>query len=321
MENGKWQQKLTVLVNSCDSYADLWEPFFTLLHRYWPEVTCEIVLNTESRDFFFKGLNLRIAHCNSKDYGTRMLYALSTVRTEYTLLLLDDFFLREPVRQNCFEQIIQWMDADKNIGYFNTDVTEAIFDYEVGKYPGYRRLPRGNRYTLNMQAAIWRTKVLKRYWRKGISPWDWEERCNVRTGNELKYKFYCALTPRDAFMEYGHKKGGWGVYHGKWYEEDVVPLFEKEKIEVDFSLRGFLREEDKKAYLESDVDRKSRYKRIYHCLGLGYLLPYFTFCRRCNLYSWLHRCAVDEDYFHYLQRKADLHNRTGRKLLFGPMAK
>lgn len=321
MAQNNWRDRLTILVNSCDSYADLWDPFFTLLHRYGSPLDCEIVLNTETKDYAFPGLNIRLSHCDSRDYGTRMLRALSSIRTEYVLLLLDDFFLREPVRQDRLEQILQWMDGDRRIAYFNTDVTRADYDWEVGKYPGYRRLPRGNRYTLNMQAAVWRTDRLQSYWREGVSPWDWEERCNVRTANDFTNKFYCALTPQDTFIEYGHVPGGWGVYHGKWYEADVVPLFQKEKIPVDFSARGFLREEDKKPYLQSTADRSSRYRRVYNCLGWKYILPYFVFCRRCNLYSALHHCAVDEDYFHYLQRKADLRNREGKKYLFAPMVR
>lgn len=45
--------------------------------------------------------------------------------------------------------------------------------------PGYRRLPAGNRYTLNLQAAVWRTAKFAAYWQHKVSPWDWEERCNV----------------------------------------------------------------------------------------------------------------------------------------------
>lgn len=321
MKQNNWQNRLTILVNSCDSYEDLWNPFFTLLQRYWFPLDCEIVLNTETKEYTFPGLNLRVSHCNSTDYGNRMLQALSGVQTKYVLLLLDDFFVREPVRQDRLEQILQWMDGDWRIAYFNTDVTRADYDWEVDRYPGYRRLPRGNRYTLNMQAAVWRTDRLKDYWRKGVSPWDWEERCNVRTANDFFNKFYCALTPQDSFIEYGHVPGGWGVYHGKWYEEDVVPLFQKEKIPVDFSVRGFLREQDKKPYLQYNAGRGDRYRLVYNCLGWWYLLPYFIFCRRCNIYSALHHCAVDEDYFHYLQRKADLRNKEGKRCLFAPMVR
>lgn len=34
MTDTSWQNRVTLLVNSCDAYADLWQPFFTLLKRY-----------------------------------------------------------------------------------------------------------------------------------------------------------------------------------------------------------------------------------------------------------------------------------------------
>ena len=53
----KYMDKIALLVNSCDKYEDLWAPFFTLLKKYWnPEYP--IVLNTESKDFNFEGLNI-----------------------------------------------------------------------------------------------------------------------------------------------------------------------------------------------------------------------------------------------------------------------
>ena len=99
-----------------------------------------------------------------------------------------------------------------------------------------------------------------------------------------------------------------GICHGKWVEADVVPLFAKEGIQVDFAKRGFVDLNNRPASLNIGVDRAERYARVRSCLGAQYLHPYFDICRRCNLYSWKNHCAVDEDYFHYLQRKADLQN-------------
>ena len=236
------------------------------------------------------------------------------------MLLLDDFFLRQPVDIGRLEDIVRWMDADRDIVYFNSDVTEAVCDLEIGRYPGYRRLPAGNRYTLNLQAAVWRTEKFSEYWQHKVSPWDWEERCNVLTAAHPRDKFYCVLNEEARFLDYGYRKGQWmGICHGKWVEADVVPLFAKEGIQVDFAKRGFVDLNNRPASLNNGVDRAERYARVRSCLGAQYLLPYFVFCRRCNLYSWKNHCAVDEDYFHYLQRKADLQNKTGKKLLFGPM--
>ena len=110
-----------------------------------------------------------------------------------------------------------------------------------------------------------------------------------------------------------------GICHGKWVEHDVVPFFAKEGIEIDYAKRGFVDLAHRPASLQKETARSERYDLVRRCLGAGYLLPYFLFCRRCNLYSKKNQCAVDEDYFHYLQRKADLQSQTGKKCLFGPM--
>lgn len=321
MDNGtSWQKKVTLLVNSCDAYADLWLPFFTLLKKYFAPLEMRVLLNTETKDFHMDGLTIEPVHSQAKTYGGRMRDALAQVDTEYVLLMLDDFFLRQPVRQDRLQDIITWMDQDPAIVYFNCDATESVKDLEVGKYPGYKRLPAGTRFTLNLQAAVWRTQRLRDYWRWDVSPWEWEERCNVMTAREKQDKFYCVTDPAARFMDYGYKPGVWmGVCYGKWVERDVVPLFEKEHIQVDFSKRGFCDPNYRPTSLNEDTQRSVRYQRIVACLGRQYLLPYFFFCRRCNLYSKLHHCAVDEDYFHYLQRKADQQNRTGKKCLLGPM--
>ena len=234
--------------------------------------------------------------------------------------MLDDFFLREPVKMDRLHDLVRWMDADRDIVYFSSDITEALCDWEVDRYPGYRRLPVGNRYTLNMQAAVWRTDKFAEYWNHKVSPWDWEERCNVLTAAHPKDKFYCVLNEEARFLNYGYHKGQWmGICHGKWVEHDVVPFFAKEGIEIDYAKRGFVDLAHRPASLQKETARSERYDLVRRCLGAGYLLPYFLFCRRCNLYSKKNHCAVDEDYFHYLQRKADLQSQTGKKCLFGPM--
>ena len=99
------------------------------------------------------------------------------------------------------------MDADRDIVYFNSDVTAAVCDLEVDRYPGYRRLPAGNRYTLNLQAAVWRTAKFAAYWQHKVSPWDWEERCNVLTAAHPRDKFYCVTREDARFLDYGYHGG------------------------------------------------------------------------------------------------------------------
>lgn len=285
--HNRLSDKVTVLVNSCDAYADLWYPFFTLLKKYWQPKDLPILLNTETLEYSLDGLNIRCVHPTDPKvpYGERMLQALSKVETDYVIPLLDDFFLREPVDQNQIATIIQWMENDTDIVYFNCDCTPVYEDWEKDIYPGYKRIPWGNDYTLNMQAAIWRTEKLKSYWRPNVSPWEWEVYCNLRGALNKHEKFYCATTPDSGFCRYGFNPDGMGVFRGKWVMSDVAPLFEKEGISVDFSKRGEYIPEESVAPTEGGyspvalVKRKGTSSVIRRCLP-QLRLRYWWFVKR-----------------------------------------
>ncbi|MBR0349163.1 MAG: hypothetical protein IIX16_05925 [Clostridia bacterium] len=270
MQKKNLKDDLTILVCSCDAYADLWNPFFTLFKKYWPFRDVPIILNTESKNFSFDGLDIKCIHSPSeKRYGKRMLNALSNIKTKYVLLLLDDFFLRKPVSEENIFQIINWMKSDKNIAYFSCEPSPTYASYEVNKYPGFKRVPPASDYTLNMQAAIWQTKILKEFWRPSATPWEWETIYNPLILKHPEHKFYCPIHSKDSFLDYGHYAYGdiWGVYRGKWVTEDVDPLFKKENIEVDYSIRGIYPE--KMVFKNESVDTISSVSSIYAETHLG----------------------------------------------------
>ena len=191
MNNETNKLQLTILVNSCDAYEELWDPFFTLLSKYWNSIDVPIILNTESKDYSYNGLDIDCVHPEKSDtaYGARLLNALKHIKTKYVLFLLDDFFIRQEVDVNKIKQIIQWMDSDNKIAMFTCNTTKTYYDWEVNRYDGYKRVPYGNSYTLTMQAGIWNVDKLKKYWRENVSPWEWEE-----YGNQLTTFF-----PNDEF--------------------------------------------------------------------------------------------------------------------------
>ena len=50
--------KYSIVVNTCDSYSDCWEPFFKLFSVFWKDCKGEIFLNTEYKDYSFPGLDI-----------------------------------------------------------------------------------------------------------------------------------------------------------------------------------------------------------------------------------------------------------------------
>lgn len=300
-------EKCTILVNSCDGYSDLWDPFFQLLKKYFP-FDFPIVLNTESKEYTLEGLRISCVHLEGtakENYGARMLNALDHIKTPYVLLMLDDFFLRSGVLCTRLEEILGWMEHDTEIACFNSECSDVYADWEVDRYPGFRRVPPGNPYILNMQGAIWRTNSLKKYWRPHVSPWEWEQYCSLLPLKYPQDKFYCIYDPDMTFLKYGHRRKGdvWGVVRGKWVLEDVVPLFEKENISVDFSKRGGYSAKQQDGFAATD-SRWKWYDCVIRCLGKR-ALCYYIMHRTWNKVSVLFgKQTVNPDFVLYLQEKA-----------------
>ena len=288
------ESKLTVLVNSCDKYSDLWNPFFTLYKKYADSLKCQIFLNTESMDFSFKGLEIKCLHLpdikKKKKYSARMTYCLNQISSEYVLVLLDDFFLREPIKIDVINQIIEWMDEDKSIVSFNCDVNNKPYIDKKSEYQTYQRLYPGNSYILTLQAAIWRTKSFRNYWKYDVSPWEWEEYTNIIASTNFNEKFYSAVSIKDRFCNYGNDCEIWGVYRGKWVGNDIVPLFEREGITVDYSIRGLFnrgksadgKNQSEFAIRKNEMPRttKPNYAFVERVLGTKYKKKYKRFVRK-----------------------------------------
>lgn len=291
------RDNVTIVIHSCDAYEDLWEPFFTLLHRYWKDVPCRILLNTETKDYAFPGLEIECVHPSSLDvpYGQRLLEAVQRVKTKYVLPMLDDFFLRRPVNTAQILNILEWMEADKNIVYFDCDCIESLSPaLEADRYPGYRRLPKGNAYILNMQAAIWRTERYVHYWRPNVTPWEWELNCNFGIPLWSRDKFYAVTRLGNGFLDYGFNPDGMGVFRGKWVMEDVVPLFQKEGITVDFSKRGAYDKNRAKKVVKGKIGLKEAIRDTIRCTSWrhvpGCILAYLRF-------------RGELDYFYVLEKR------------------
>lgn len=277
-------ENVTIVIHSCDAYDDLWEPFFTLLHRYWPDIPCRILLNTETKDYSFPGLEIECVHPSSPNvpYGQRLMEAVQKVKTKYVLPMLDDFFLRQPVHTEQIRDIINRMEADTDIVYFDCDFVDSLRpELEADRYPGYRRLPKGNAYLLNMQAAIWRTERYLHYWRPDVTPWEWELNCNYGIPLWSTDKFYAVTKPGNGFLDYGFNLDGMGVFRGKWVMEDVEPLFQKEGITVDFSKRGAYDKNRAKKVVKGKTGLKEAIRDTIRCTNrwhvLGCILVYLRF--------------------------------------------
>lgn len=128
--------KCAILVNSCDAYEDVWEPFFTLFQIMWKDCEYPIYLNTESKSYKSEQLKIQPVNLPSKyakkiSWSKRLRLAIEQIDAEYILMLLEDFFLMSPVRGDVIKTCIKELDKDdtavcirmENSTFFEHDAT------------------------------------------------------------------------------------------------------------------------------------------------------------------------------------------------------
>lgn len=241
------KQDCTILICSCDSYADCWEPFFKLFKKYWANCPYQIILNTESAKFEYNGLDIICLQKFSGKvvpYGERMITHIQEIKTPFTLVMMDDFFIRDNVDEKKIQQVIEWLRNDRRAVVFSFQAIKDEMNAPSEKYNNFTKRPIVGEYKYNFQAAVWKTDYLLKSWKKHETPWEWETIANFRSFVD-KYDFYCLVDDRDTPINYGFSNSGMGIYRGKWVKESVVDLFRDNEINMDFSKRGFYQLSDK----------------------------------------------------------------------------
>ena len=234
---------LTVLVNTSDSFEDCWAPFFTLFARYWSDCRYPIVLNTESKDYRFEGLDIRCARVAAGasrrlTWSECLARCLDGIATPYVLYLQEDYFLEAPVQSGLIKTFLAELRAGR------ADVIRLMECGGSGPWqptdnPLLWQVEQRAIYRIALQAALWRTTTLRRHLRMHESPWQLEVFGSARA-RRLKDTVLCVN--RDRF--HGPGKEVWpyqptGVVKGQWERHVVEPLFAAHGIAVDFSRRGF----------------------------------------------------------------------------------
>ena len=236
--------KLTVLVNSCDAYKDLWPAFFSLYSINWEKgKKYPIVLNCECEEYTFEGLEITchryLKAGKNATWGDRLYQTLKSINTEYILFLLDDFFFADRVHDEIIRECLDYMDRNKNIACFNFQKPYRG-NNTISRYPRFDRRKNGDLYTLTCQPALWRRKKLMHYINRNEDAWQFEQYGSARTALYKKDEFYIIKQTEPNVFEYNFSTiDGYGVCRGKWHPQTVY-LFNKYGIDIDFSKRGFL---------------------------------------------------------------------------------
>jgi hypothetical protein len=218
---------------SCDGYSDLWEPFFTLLGRHWPDCPFPVFLGAGRKSWNGPGVCTLKSPIEGRDWSGPLHGYLSQISQPYVLMMLDDFFLRGPVRS---DSIVECLGFARSVDAIQVCLipfprpSERLKDSEI-----IGECAPGMPYRLNTQAAIWNRSALRELLRPGESIWEFEQLGNIRALAHA-HGFYAA---RRAVLPYQGLLGHHVIQRGKWFPHQKW-YFERMKIGCDFGARGSL---------------------------------------------------------------------------------
>jgi hypothetical protein len=234
----------TILVNSTDCFEDCWQPFFTLLDKYWAGTKPSIILNSETKDFTYGGLDItcsKVAGAKTTSHlawGECLLRCLEKINTEIVLYLQEDYFINAPVdveQINAFVKIMR----EEQYSHISLVTFSNGGPWCATKYPLLWEVGRNASYRISLQAGLWRKDRLRFYLRRHETPWQFEVWGSKRA-HRIKDTFLCVS--RDVFDNHSRQIIPYeptGIVKGKWNRDVVYRLFLENGIDVDYSKRGF----------------------------------------------------------------------------------
>lgn len=231
-----------ILIVSCDKYSDIWEPFFGIFWKRWPDCPYSVYLGSNCKIYSDERVRtIAVGNITSWTYG--VLKMLEQFNTDHIILCLEDFFIQCPVDTSAIERLVS-IAKEKHIGCLRF-APSASLPYSalhpLVDFPDLTAVPKGESYRVSTQMAIWDIRTLKNLLIPGCSIWDFEL-LGTQLSEFTPDIFWCSRKPA---IVYDH-----GLEKGKWKPEGIAickeagvqidltsrPVFTKEELETHYMI-------------------------------------------------------------------------------------
>ena len=186
-------RKLTLMIQTCGAFSDLWEPHFHLLAESWPDRPIRTLLVTDSpTQAAFSGVEV-VSAGDGMHMPARLAAVLPEIQTEYILLTLDDYFPIHPISTQRLSRLVEIMERDK-LDYIR--LFSAPNSCQKTEHTGLYQIDLSENYAVNLYPGIWRRDFLARTLIAETDIWTYEVSL-THTARRLRAR--CALSKGGEF--------------------------------------------------------------------------------------------------------------------------
>ncbi len=151
-------EDITMLIQTSDSFSDIWDTHVTLLESNYPDRKMRTIMVSDiPRDVGFEHVEMIYAG-EQKNYLERLKFALDQIETKYVLLTQDDYFLLKKVATKKMKDILQLMKS-KNADYVR--LFKSNKEKRAKQNKGVWSLSKMKESEINLYPCIWKVEVLK----------------------------------------------------------------------------------------------------------------------------------------------------------------
>jgi len=239
------KQKMTMLVLSCDAYSDLWDDFFNLKEKFWPDCPYQWYVVTESKDYERESVG--VIKCGKElNWAGRFRKAVQTVQNSLVAVFLEDYYINAPIDNDRIKGLVNFMLA-KKVDFLDLG---NVFKHKINQpnkqyYADHLIvIDKHLRYGLDTAAAIWnKDYLLEKLGEGDYSAWKFEADCCAEAASEEGYKGLILVDDRISFNVSEIPV----VVQGKFYPP-VIEDFRKRGYEIDTSKRSVMTRKQKFNY-------------------------------------------------------------------------
>lgn len=189
------ENKLEIIISSCEKYSDLWDLHLMHLNKFWGNRKIKTTIVTDCPHKAKDKDVLIFAAGEGLEMPQRLKVALLNIKTEYILITLDDYFLTKQVENEKIERLVKIMDKE-GLDY----IRMFPIPKEKKKMKEYEKMywiDLNRNYGVNLYPGIWRASFLKATFREEYNAWNYEVSL-TKIAREMQMK--CAMSRGNEFL-------------------------------------------------------------------------------------------------------------------------
>lgn len=243
------ENKIGVVISSCDKYSYLWDIQIQFFERYWDNCPYDINLISDKKSYPYSTNKLKLkSYITNKesrgaiDWSNNLLSFLESSNYDYIIYFQEDYIPYKNVDQKRLDSLLNYVIKNKiNYVRFYTAPMGNGESIKIENSISLKEIIPGSDWRHSLMVSIWNVNTLKSILSKckDTNPWDFE-RLNICSDYD---KFYCIDIPEYDSSDIIYFYGMYGSSGGFTFYPFIIDLIEKENIKklngetIDYNIR------------------------------------------------------------------------------------